>query len=37
VRVERAPFRRMLKEEPEIAVKLLEGMAVRMRTMTESL
>ena len=37
VRVERAPFRRMLKDEPEIALKLLEGMAARMRTMAESL
>jgi CRP/FNR family transcriptional regulator len=31
VRIERAPFRRMLKDEPDIALKLLEGMAVRMR------
>ena len=37
IRIERAPFRRMLKDEPEIALKLLEGMAVRMRTMAESL
>lgn len=37
VRIERTPFRRMLKDEPNIAIKLLEGMAVRMRTMAESL
>jgi CRP/FNR family transcriptional regulator len=37
VRIERAPFRRMLREEPEIAIKLLEGMARRMRTIVGSL
>ena len=31
VRIERAQFRRMLREEPDIALKLLEGMATRMR------
>ena len=31
VRIERAPFRTMLKDEPDIALKLLETMAVRMR------
>jgi CRP/FNR family transcriptional regulator len=33
IRVERAPFRQMLREEPDIALKLLESMAVRMRGM----
>jgi CRP-like cAMP-binding protein len=37
VRIERAPFRRMLKDEPDIALKLLEGMAVRMRKLIETL
>lgn len=37
IRIERAPFRRMLKDEPEIALKLLEAMAKRMRGMVESL
>ncbi|MFB3738840.1 MAG: cyclic nucleotide-binding domain-containing protein [Candidatus Velamenicoccus archaeovorus] len=37
IRIERAPFRRMLKDEPEIALKLLEGMATRMRGLVESL
>ena len=31
IRIERAQFRKMLKEEPDIALKLLEGMATRMR------
>lgn len=31
VRIERAPFRQMLKAEPDIALKLLEGMAARAR------
>lgn len=31
IRIERAPFRQMLRSEPEIALKLLETMAVRMR------
>ncbi|HET9724035.1 MAG TPA: cyclic nucleotide-binding domain-containing protein [Actinomycetota bacterium] len=33
IRIERAPFRQMLREEPEIALKLLESMAIRMRGM----
>jgi CRP/FNR family transcriptional regulator, cyclic AMP receptor protein len=37
IRIERAPFRRMLKDEPDIALKLLEGMAVRMRKLIETL
>jgi CRP/FNR family transcriptional regulator, cyclic AMP receptor protein len=37
IRIERAPFRTLLKEEPDIALKLLEGMAKRMRGMTRSL
>lgn len=35
IRIERAAFRRMLKDEPDIALKLLEGMARRMRTLME--
>ncbi|HET7234989.1 MAG TPA: cyclic nucleotide-binding domain-containing protein [Actinomycetota bacterium] len=31
IRIERTAFRRMLREEPDIAVKLLEGMARRTR------
>ena len=31
IRIERAGFRRMLREEPDIAIKLLEGMARRTR------
>ena len=31
IRIERAQFRKMLKEEPDIALKLLESMATRMR------
>jgi len=34
IRIERAPFRTLLRDEPEIALKLLEGMARRMRDMT---
>lgn len=37
IRIERAPFRALLRDEPEIALKLLEGMAGRMRGMTQSL
>lgn len=33
IRIERTPFRQMLREEPDIALKLLETMAVRMRGM----
>jgi CRP-like cAMP-binding protein len=33
IRIERAQFRRMLREEPDIALKLLESMASRMRGM----
>jgi CRP-like cAMP-binding protein len=36
IRIERAPFRSLLKDEPGIAIKLLEGMARRMRGMTRS-
>jgi CRP/FNR family transcriptional regulator, cyclic AMP receptor protein len=36
IRIERAAFRRMLKDEPDIALKLLEGMARRMRTLLAS-
>lgn len=31
IRIERTAFRRMLREEPDIAIKLLEGMARRTR------
>jgi CRP/FNR family transcriptional regulator, cyclic AMP receptor protein len=31
VRIERTPFRRLLREEPDLAIKLLEGMARRTR------
>ncbi len=31
IRIERAPFRAMLHDEPDIAIKLLEGMARRIR------
>jgi len=31
IRIERIAFRRMLREEPDIAIKLLEGMARRTR------
>ncbi len=37
IRIERAPFRNLLKDEPDIALKLLEGMAGRMRAMMRSL
>jgi CRP/FNR family cyclic AMP-dependent transcriptional regulator len=37
IRIERAPFRSLLKDEPDIALKLLEGMAKRMRGMVQSL
>ncbi|HEU4355613.1 MAG TPA: cyclic nucleotide-binding domain-containing protein [Actinomycetota bacterium] len=33
IRIERGPFRQMLREEPDIALKLLESMALRMRGM----
>jgi CRP-like cAMP-binding protein len=32
IRIERSAFRRMLRDEPGIALKLLEGMARRTRT-----
>ena len=31
IRIERGAFRKLLKAEPDLAIKLLEGMAVRMR------
>jgi CRP/FNR family cyclic AMP-dependent transcriptional regulator len=31
IRIERTAFRRMLREQPDIAIKLLEGMARRTR------
>jgi CRP/FNR family transcriptional regulator, cyclic AMP receptor protein len=37
IRIERTPFRTLLKDEPDIALKLLEGMARRMRGMTQNL
>ena len=32
IRIQRSAFRRLLREEPEIALKVLEGMAGRRRT-----
>jgi CRP/FNR family cyclic AMP-dependent transcriptional regulator len=37
IRIERAPFRTLLREEPDIALRLLEGMAARMRGMSEEM
>jgi CRP-like cAMP-binding protein len=37
IRIERRPFRSFLLDEPDIALKLLEGMARRMRGMTKEL
>jgi CRP/FNR family cyclic AMP-dependent transcriptional regulator len=37
IRIERAPFRSFLRDEPDIALKLLEGMARRMRGMARGL
>ncbi len=31
IRIERSELRKLLREEPDIAIKLLEGMAARMR------
>lgn len=31
IRIERAAFRRPLREEPDLAIKVLEGMARRTR------
>jgi CRP/FNR family transcriptional regulator len=36
IRIERAPFRTLLRDEPDIALKLLEGMARRMRDMSRA-
>ncbi|HEY3023522.1 MAG TPA: cyclic nucleotide-binding domain-containing protein [Actinomycetota bacterium] len=36
VRIERAAFRRLLREEPELALKLLEGMARRTRKILDA-
>jgi CRP/FNR family transcriptional regulator, cyclic AMP receptor protein len=36
VRIERAAFRRLLREEPELALKLLEGMAKRTRQILDA-
>jgi CRP/FNR family transcriptional regulator len=37
IRIERTPFRSLLREEPDIALRLLEGMARRMRGMTREM
>jgi CRP/FNR family cyclic AMP-dependent transcriptional regulator len=37
IRIERRPFRSLLRDEPDIALKLLEGMARRMRGMTREM
>jgi CRP/FNR family transcriptional regulator len=36
IRIERAPFRKLLRDHPDIALKLLEAMATRMRGFLES-
>jgi len=36
VRIERNAFRRLLREEPELALKLLEGMAKRTRRILDA-
>jgi CRP/FNR family cyclic AMP-dependent transcriptional regulator len=36
IRIERTPFRRLLREEPELALKLLEGMARRTRRILDA-
>jgi CRP/FNR family transcriptional regulator len=35
IRIERTEFRKMLRDEPDIALKLLESMATRMRGLME--
>lgn len=37
IRIERAPFRNLLKDEPDIALKIQEGIATWMRSLIESL
>ncbi|HVH53128.1 MAG TPA: cyclic nucleotide-binding domain-containing protein [Actinomycetota bacterium] len=36
IRIERTDFRRLLREEPELALKLLEGMARRTRRILDA-
>jgi CRP/FNR family cyclic AMP-dependent transcriptional regulator len=36
IRIERNAFRRLLREEPELAIKLLEGMARRTRRILDA-
>lgn len=36
IRIERAAFRRLLREEPELALKVLEGMARRTRKILDT-
>jgi CRP-like cAMP-binding protein len=36
IRIERAAFRRLLREEPELAIKVLEGMARRTRKILDT-
>jgi CRP-like cAMP-binding protein len=36
IRIERAAFRRLLREEPDLAIKVLEGMARRTRKILDT-
>ena len=36
IRIERSEFRRLLREEPDLALKLLEGMSRRIRTILQT-
>jgi CRP-like cAMP-binding protein len=36
IRIERPAFRRLLREEPELALKLLEGMSLRVRKILDA-
>jgi CRP-like cAMP-binding protein len=36
IRIERAAFRRLLREEPDLAIKVLEGMARRTRRILDT-
>jgi CRP-like cAMP-binding protein len=36
IRIERAAFRRLLREEPDLAIKVLEGMARRTRKILDA-
>jgi CRP-like cAMP-binding protein len=36
VRIERSEFRKLLRKEPDLAIRLLEGMAKRTRKILDS-